>query len=63
MFLKAVVKVCYLLLKEKAMPLSTFLRQFYILLKRMLLTAGKLKKHRIVSNHLKLQLKKSLKSK
>ena len=51
MFLKAVVKVCYLLLKEKAMPLSTFLRQFYILLKRMLLTAGKLKKYRIVSNH------------
>ena len=63
MFLKAVVKVCYLPLKEKAMPLSTFLRQFYILLKRMLLTAGKLKKYRIVSNHLKLQLKKSLKSK
>ena len=63
MFLKAVVKVCYLLLKEKAMPLSTFLRQFYILLKRMLLTAGKLKKYRIVLNHLKLQLKKSLKSK
>ena len=63
MFLKAVVKVCYLLLKEKAMPLSTLLRQFYILLKRMLLTAGKLKKYRIVSNHLKLQLKKSLKSK
>ena len=63
MFLKAVVKVCYLLLKEKAMPLSTFLRQFYILLKRMLLTAGKLKKYRIFSNHLKLQLKKSLKSK
>ena len=63
MFLKAVVKVCYLLLKEKAMPLSTFLRQFYILLKRMLLTAVKLKKYRIVSNHLKLQLKKSLKSK
>ena len=63
MFLKAVVKVCYLLLKEKAMPLSTFLRQFYILLKMMLLTAVKLKKYRIVSNHLKLQLKKSLKSK